>query len=106
MSNELIYAAAVVTKERLGVEVNRKKHEGKPRWKRRLENQVKRSRKGLSRIEELTKGTKIKAKFENDLQRTYWTMTKGLNAVNEEINQRMAAKAAKITRYQVRIGHL
>ena len=81
VTNDLIYAAAVVTRERLGVQINKKKYEGKPRWKRHLEGQVKRLRKGLSRVEELRRGTKIKAKFEEELQRRYWIKEKGLIAV-------------------------
>ena len=70
VTNDLIYAAAVVTTERLGVKINKKKYEGKPRWKKQLEGQVKHLRKDLSRAEELRRGTKKKAKFEEELQRS------------------------------------
>ena len=72
VKNDSIYAAAVVTTERLGVKINKKKYEGKPRWKERFEGHVKQLRKDLSRVEELRRGTKIKAKFEEELQRRYW----------------------------------
>ena len=103
VTNDLIYAAAVVTTERLGVKINKKKYKGKLRWKKRLEGQVKQLRKDLSRVEELRRGTTIKAKFEEELQRRYWIKEKDLIAVSEEMKQRITAKAAKITRFQARI---
>ena len=49
----------------------RKKSQGEPMWKRRLQEQVKHLRKDLSRVEELRKGRTIKTRFQEQLQRKY-----------------------------------
>eukprot|EP00795_Rhopilema_esculentum_P003281 gene3280-biopygen1499 len=77
-TNDLLYAASVVTTERLGVKITRKKRQGEPMWKRRLQKQVKYLRKDLSRVEELRKGKTIKTRFQEQLQRKYWLKEKGL----------------------------
>ena len=102
-TNDLIYAAAVVTTENAGVKIKKGRKQDEPMWKRRIENQIKQLRKDLSRIEELKKGKKIKARFEEELQRKYWLKEKGLITVSEELKQRITAKAAKISRFKARI---
>ena len=72
-------------------------------WKRRIENQIRQLRKDLSRIEELKKGRKIKARYEEELLRKYWLKEKGLITVSEELKQRITVKAAKVSRYKARI---
>ena len=45
MANDLIYAAAVVVTERLGVKMSKRDAAKEPWWKRRLEDQIKQLRK-------------------------------------------------------------
>eukprot|EP00795_Rhopilema_esculentum_P002131 gene2130-biopygen11212 len=87
-TNDLLYAASVVTTERLGVKITRKKRQGEPMWKRRLQKQVKYLRKDLSRVEELRKGKTIKTRFQEQLQRKYWLKEKGLITAEEEKERR------------------
>ena len=74
----MLYAAPVITTERLGVKITRKKSQRDPMWKRRFQEQVKHLRKDLSRIEELRKGRTIKTMFQEQLQKKYWLKEKGL----------------------------
>ena len=71
-TNDLIYAAALVTTENAGIKIKKGRKQAEPMWKRRIENQIRQLRKDLSRIEELKKGRKIKARYEEELQRKYW----------------------------------
>ena len=41
VTDDLLYAASVVTTERLGVKITRKNSQGELMWKRRLQEQVK-----------------------------------------------------------------
>ena len=69
VTNDLLYAASVVATEKLGVKITRKKSQGEPMWKRRLQEQVKHLRKDLSRVEELRKWRTIMTRFQEQLQR-------------------------------------
>ena len=102
-TNDLMYAAAVIVSENLGLTREPIKVRKEPWWKRRLTNQIEQMRKDLSRIERLKSGHPIKNRYKDDLQRKYWLKEKGLNHVKEEIKQRVKAKAAKIKRYDERI---
>ena len=102
-TNDLMYAAAVIGSENLGVTREPTKVRKEPWWKRRLTTQIEQMRKDLSRIERLKSGHPIKNKCKEDLQRKYWLKEKGLNHVKEVIKQRIKAKAAKIKRYNERI---
>ena len=102
-TNDLMYAAAVIVSENLGVTREPTKVRKEPWWKRRLTTQIEQMRKDLSRIERLKSGHPIKNKYKEDLQRKYWLKEKGLNHVKEVIKQRIKAKAAKIKRYNERI---
>ena len=50
-TNELFYAAAFVTTNRLGVKIDKVARRKEPMWKRRLQNKVKELRKDLSQLE-------------------------------------------------------
>ena len=65
VTNDLLYATSVVTTKRLGAKITRKKSQGEPMWKRRLQEQVKLLRKDLSRVEELRKGRQLRQGFKN-----------------------------------------
>ena len=49
-TNKLIYAAAIVVTERLGVKLDRQKSWKEPMWKRRMDGQIKQLRKDLARV--------------------------------------------------------
>ena len=103
-TNDLIYAAAVVVTERLGVKMSKRDTATKePWWKRRLEDQIKQLRKDIARVEILKNGGKIKSRFRVLLQKKYWLKQKGYKRVIEELKQRIKAKAAKVKRYKNRI---
>ena len=103
MTNDLIYAAAVVVTERLGVKMSKRDAAKEPWWKRRLEDQIKQLRKDIARVEILKNGGKIKSRFRVLLQKKYWLKQKGHKRVMEELKQRIKAKAAKVKRYKNRI---
>ena len=48
-TNELFYAEAVVITNRLGVKIDKVARRKKPMWKRRLQKEIKKLRKNLSR---------------------------------------------------------
>ena len=60
-TNRLIYAGAVVVTELLGLKKKKKGNpKGEPRWKRRLELQLKDLRRDASRIQAIWKGKNVK----------------------------------------------
>ena len=81
---------------------NRKKNE--PRWKRRNEGDIRRSRKDVNILERELKGELGEGKRQKllHLHERYRVRKKGLKTVIEELNQRMIAKTAKI-RFEQRI---
>ena len=103
ITNDLIYAAAVVVTERLGVKMSKRDAAKEPWWKRRLEDQIKQLRKDIARVEILKNGGKIKSRFRMLLQKKYWLKQKGYKRVMEELKQRIKAKAANVKRYKNRI---
>ena len=103
MTNDLIYAAAVVVTERLGVKMSKRDAAKEPWWKRRQEDQIKQLRKDIARVETLKNGGKIKSRFRVLLQEKYWLKQKGYKRVMEELKQRIKAQAAKVKRYKNRI---
>lgn len=82
---------------------HRKKNE--PRWKRRIEADIKRLRQEVNSLERESKGElglKKKRKL-GKLNKRYGVKRKGLKTVIEELKQKMLAKSAKIRRYEQRI---
>lgn len=82
---------------------HRKKNE--PRWKRRIEADIKRLRQEVNFLERESKGElglKKKRKL-GKLNKRYGVKRKGLKTVIEELKQKMLAKSAKIRRYEQRI---
>ena len=94
-TNDLIYAAAVVTTENVGIKIKKGSKQAEPMWKRRIENQIRLLRKDLSSIEELKKGRKIKARYKEELQRKYWLKERGLIIVSEELKQRINGEGSE-----------
>lgn len=82
---------------------HRKKNE--PRWKRRIQADIKRLRQEVNFLERESKGElglKKKRKL-GKLNKRYGVKRKGLKTVIEELKQKMLAKSAKIRRYEQRI---
>ena len=93
-TNELFYAGAFVVTNRLGVKIDIVAGRKEPMWKRRLQNKVKELRKALSQLE---------ASKDKGIS-NYSIRVKRLNALVEELKQRITAIAAKVRRYQGRVG--
>ena len=79
---------------------HRKKNE--PRWKRRIEGDIKRLRQEVNFLERKVKGElglRKKRKL-SELNERYRVKRKGLKTVIGELKQRMLAKSTKVRRYQ------
>ena len=79
-----------------------------PRWKRRIEEDIKKLRKDVNLLTGDLKGglgSKKKQKMK-ELYEKYRVKKKGLETVIEELKQRMQAKSAKVKRYERRIEQL
>ena len=76
-----------------------------PRWKRRIEGDIKRLRQEINILNRVVKrelGLKKKRKL-SELNERYRVKRKRLKTVTEGLKQRMLAKSAKVRRYQQRI---
>ena len=103
-TNELFYAGAVVVTNRLGVKTDKVAGRKEPMWKRRLQNKIKELRKDLSQLEALKDKDISNFRHWERLGRKYSIRVKRLNIVIEELRQRITAFAAKVRRYQGRVG--
>ena len=98
-------AAAHVVRERLSEKILQpKEHQNKqPFWKRKVEDKVKELKKDICHLAEILKGTKLKMKIMEGLNRKYPLLKKkGTKCIQEELKQRLRSKAAKIQRFQKR----
>ena len=90
----------------VGIEESREHRKKKePRWKRRIERDIKRLKQEVHFLERESKGElglKKKRKL-SELNERYTVKSEGLKTVIEELKQRMLAKSAKIRRYEQRI---
>ena len=104
-TNNLIKAASVWVAERIRLKKAEHRKKNEPRWKRRIEGDIKRLRKEVNFLEREVKGElglKKKRKL-SELNERYRVKRKGLKTMIEELKQRMFAKNVKIRRYQQRI---
>ncbi len=104
-TNTLLRAAAHTVREALGEKMYPVTTTPKvePRWKRRIEGKIIQDRSDISQLEEMKKGTTLKKKVMDGLDRRHPLLKKkGLPCVIEELKQRLRAKAAKIKRYTKR----
>ena len=103
-TNLLILACAHVTREEVGVAMTKQQQQQKePYWKRRIRAKIQQDRSDISRLEEMKKGKKLKDKIVNDLKRRHPLLQKkGIKVIQEELKQRVTAKAAKIKRFDSR----
>ena len=104
-TNSLIVAASVWVAEQIGLKKIEYRKKNEPRWKRRIEGDIKRLRKDVNILERKLKGEIAERKRQKLLQlhEKYRVRKKGLKTVIEDLNQRMTAKSAKIRRFEQRI---
>ncbi|XP_063591307.1 uncharacterized protein LOC134768408 [Penaeus indicus] len=105
-TNELIKAATVWVGEQLGLKKTEFRAKKAPRWKRRIEDDIKRIRKDVNILARELRG-ELKHKKSEKLQRLeekYRGNKKGIKTVVEELKQRMIARSAKIKGYDQRIN--
>ena len=103
--NTLLLAAAHVVRDCIGGKILPTKvpENKQPFWKRRIEDKIKELRKDMSHLTEVLKGTKLKSKILDNLNRKYPLLKKkGTKCIQEELKQRLRSKAAKIQRFQKR----
>ena len=89
-TNKLLLAAAHVVRDRLGERVLPPKGREKkqPFWKRRIEDKVKELRKDIFHLAEMLKGTKLKSKIMDELNRKFPLLKKkGLNVYRRNSNR-------------------
>ena len=104
-TNNLIRAASAWVVERIGLKKAEHRKKNEPRWKRRIEGDIKGLRQEVNFLEKEVKGElglKKKCKL-SELNERYRVKRKGLKTVIEELKQRVLAKSTKVRRYQQRI---
>ena len=98
-------AASVRVAEQTGLKKRYYGEKNNPRWKRRIEGDIKTLRQDVNLLRRDLKGelgSKKKQKMK-ELYEKYSVKKKGLKTVIEELKQRMLAKRAKVKRYEQRI---
>ena len=108
-TNNLIKACSVWIAEEMGLKKFELKEKKVPRWKRRIEGDIKRLRKDVCLLDrkeknELGRMGPKKSRKLREMEEKYRVRRKGLKTVIEELKQRMIAKSAKIKRYEQRIN--
>jgi hypothetical protein len=102
--NDIAYATARVITAEMGFKLaHREEKPTEPAWKRRIQTKISRLRRDLSQIESWKTGKLKSREIQQRLEKNYWATTKGLEAVAEELKQRLTAQADKLHRYQKRI---
>ena len=98
--NRLLLVGAFVVAESLGkiakVGSKKKKEKGKPYWQRRVERNIGEWRKDLGRVEELRKGTELKADVRDRLNKKYELVEKGCLSVATMLKNKIQAGSVKI----------
>ena len=95
--NYLIRVASVWVAERIGLKKVEHRKNNEPRWKRRIEGDIKRLRQEANFLESEVKGElglKKKRKL-SELNERYRVKRKELKTMTEELKQRMLAKILK-----------
>ena len=102
--NSLMYAAAYVTTERMGMIKGRKGRRTKePFWKRRPKGNIETWRKDLCKIEEVRRGNmRLKQRERERLNRKYHLEERGTLYVSDMLKQKIKAGGVKIKRYDER----
>ena len=101
----MIRAPSFWGEERIGLKKAEHRKKNEPRWKRRIEGDIKRLKQEINFLEREVKGKlglKKKCKL-SELNERYRLKRKGLKTVIKELKQKMLAKSAKLRIYQQRI---
>ena len=98
---KLVCAAGYLVGERLGITKTSKQVQRDPWWKRRLEGDIRRLRKDLSKVDAWHRGVWRTGKEaeKRRLDRVYKIKAKGFKATMEELKQRISAKTNRVKRY-------
>ena len=104
-TNDLIKAASVRVAEQIGLKKRDYREKNEPRWKRRIEGDIKKLRQDVNLLTRDLKGELglKKKQTMKELYEKYRVKKKGLKTVIEELKQRMLVKSAKVKRYEQRI---
>ena len=101
--NRLLYAGAFVVAERLGMIKERKgnprKVEKEPRWKRRIEGNIKKWRRDLGLVDAVKKKKLKNIKEKKRLEQVYGLGEKGILYVQEFLKGKIHAGACKVQNY-------
>ena len=102
--NSLMYAAAYVTTERMGMLKKRKERRTEePYWKRRIKQSIKTWRQDLSKIEEIRRGNmRLRQRERERLNRKYCLEENGTLHVSGMLKQKIKAGGIKIKKYDER----
>ena len=101
----VIQAAMSIVGEEVSMKKSNAKKKKEPFWKRRIQRDISRLKKDLSRIEAWFAGRwkNDKNKEKDLLDQKYGLRRKGFTLAMEELKQRKTAKATKVKRYNNRI---
>ena len=100
--NKLLYAGSFVVAERLGLMRNMGMRQEKEEswWKRRIEGNIGRWRKDLSRVEEVRRGKlELSRKERMRMDRAYGLTEKGTLSVREFLTSKIHSGSTKIRRF-------
>ena len=102
----MIKAASVWVAEQIGLKKRDYRKKNEPRWKRRIEGDIKKLREDVNLVTRDLKGklgSKKKQKMKQ-LCEKYRINRKGLKILIEELKKRILTKRAKMKRYEQSIG--
>ena len=102
-TNQLLRAAAIVVTRKLGIKRVTNYPRKEPFWKRKMKSKIQLLRGEISKLERSSSNPSLKLRGLTQIRKKYFVKKKGLNAVIEELKQRVAAKAEKLRRYEQRV---
>ena len=104
-TNNLIKSTDVWVADQLGIKKYKGGKKKDPWWKRRTEEDIKQLKKDINILDRAKKGqiSALKDGKFKLVEEKYGVKRKGLTTVIEELQQRILAKAAKISQYEQRI---
>ena len=103
-NNDLIKDVSVWVEEQIGLKKRDYREKNEPRWKCRIEGDIKKLTEDVNLLTGDLKG-EMRSKKKQKVKELYekYRVKKGLKTVIEELKQRMLAKSTKVKRYEQRI---
>ena len=100
--NGVTYAAATVVTKHCGVKLSKKKQtpHKQPAWKRKIEKDIEQTRREISILEEVSKGSRVKSGKLTKMRKI--RDPADIPPVTEILKQKVQAKAQRIRRYEKR----